>query len=62
VKAVTLQKGYTAAKHWEAIGEDLGVTVTGGWYSARISDEQRERIRRDPGVKEITQYGRVIWG
>ena len=58
---VTLHDQHTPKQHWEAIGEDLGVTFIGRWYSAFLTVEQRERIRRDPGVTDVTQYGKAVW-
>ena len=58
---VTLKAEHTMEEHWKVIGERLGVDE-GGWYSATLSEEQIERIRRDRGVKEVRQYGRAVWG
>ena len=59
---VTFLEGHTREKHWEAIGEDLGAPGSSGWYWSTLSDEQLQRVRRDPGVKEVIQSGRVVWG
>lgn len=59
---VTLHEKGKMEKHWNAIGENLGKRDMGGWYSATLSMEQIERIRRDPGVKSVVQYGDAVWG
>jgi hypothetical protein len=59
--SVTFHKGHTRQKHWEAIGEDLGAPGAHDWYQVTLTDEQLERIRRDPGVKKVTQSGRGVW-
>jgi hypothetical protein len=59
---VTFYKGHTLEKHWQAIGIKFGTDWSGDWYSATLSDDQRERVRRDPGVKEVRQYGQAEWG
>ena len=59
---VTFYNGHTQEKHWEVVGEIIGGAWFGSWYAATLSDDQIERIRRDPGVKEVRQYGRVEWG
>ena len=59
---VTLKKSHTTEKHCEVIGERIRASDTGGWYSATLSNELRERVRRDPGVVEVTQYGTAEWG
>lgn len=36
---VTLKKGHTLQKHFDAVGERLKVHDEKGWYSARLSDD-----------------------
>ena len=55
--AVTFVRAYTRKQHWEAIGENLGPPGTDSWYSATLTPEQIDRIRRDPGVKKVRQNG-----
>ena len=59
---VEFVEGHTRDKHWEAIGEDLGAPGSSRWYWTTLSDEQLERVRRDPGVKEVIQSGKAVWG
>lgn len=54
-------KGHTYDKHFDFIGETLDITRLGAMYNATLSGEQRERIRRDPGVSQVTQYGGAEW-
>lgn len=59
---VTFFKEHTLDKHRDAIGEHIRVAFSSSWYSATLTDEKRERIRRDPGVKDVRQIGSAEWG
>lgn len=53
---VVFYSDHTLRKHYENVGEDLGVFYQGGFYSGTLTDEQRKRVLRDPGVKSVSQY------
>lgn len=59
--SVTFHNRHTRQKQWEAIGEDLGAPGAAEWYEASLTLEQLERIRRDPGVKEVRKNGSGVW-
>ena len=58
---VILSDGHTFEKHCEAVGEQLDVFYQGGFYSGTLTEDQRERSRRDPGVEKVIQYIDSEW-
>ena len=61
--AVNLKKGHTVEKHFEVIGRKIdGHRWSSEWYDAHLSGDDKEEIRRDPGVRSIVQYGGAVWG
>lgn len=59
---VNFFEGHTVAKH-EEIVQGIGRQGGGqGWYQRILSEEERERVRRDPGVASVVQCGPAYWG
>lgn len=61
---VLLHDGYTNKRHKAVIGEGLSTGQSGPSFSSYVgtlTDDMRERVRRDPGVKKITQFGDDQW-
>jgi hypothetical protein len=63
---VVFRSGHTAEAHAKAMGEkgiELGAPHPTGLWSGTMTDEYRERLRRDPGVEMVIQYcGSGEWG
>lgn len=59
---VHLKKDYTMKKHWEFLGEELGLECGEFWYEASLTDEQLLQVRRDPGVERVRKSGAAVWG
>lgn len=56
---VNFRPGHTPEAHAKAIGEKeiaLFAPHPIGPWSGTMTDEYRERVRRDPGVERVTQY------
>jgi hypothetical protein len=56
---VDFRAGHTAEAHAKAIGVkelDMWAPHPNGPCSGTMTDEYRERVRRDPGVERVIQY------
>lgn len=55
-------QGHTLEKHRERVGAYVGGIFCGFWYQGILSEDVRERVRRDPGVSVVQQCGPASWG